>query len=128
MLQGMPCGQEVDKWALGIIMYAMMAGRLPFSDTDEYKLQHKIRHHEAKYPTGISKEAELIMRRVNIINIKTEALHVLEKGYHVLSFPWTCPLLKTPKFPFMLVFKNFVGCEVFLTLCCYLNCSRNVLG
>jgi serine/threonine protein kinase len=78
MLQGLPCGQEVDWWALGIIMYAMMGGRFPFSDTDEYRLQHKIRCHEVKYPMGISIEAELIMRRVSIINIKTETLHVLE--------------------------------------------------
>jgi hypothetical protein len=58
-------------------MYAMMAGRFPFSD-DEYRLQHKIKFHEVKYPMWISKEAELIMGRVSITNIKTEALHVLE--------------------------------------------------
>jgi hypothetical protein len=45
-------------------------GRFPFSDTDEYRLKHKIRCHEVKYPMGISIEAELIMRRVSIINIK----------------------------------------------------------
>jgi serine/threonine protein kinase len=78
MLRGLPCGQEVDWWALGIIMYAMMTGKLPFSDADEYRLQHKILCHEVKYPMGISKEAELIMRGVSITNIKAEALHVLE--------------------------------------------------
>ena len=77
MLHGLPCGREVDWWALGIIMYAMMTGMFPFSDPDAYRLQHKIKHDEVKYPTGISKEAELIMRRVSIINIKTEALQVL---------------------------------------------------
>ena len=57
----------------------MMAVRFPFSDHDEFWLQHKIKHHEEKYPTGISKEAKPIMRGgVSIINIKTEALHVLE--------------------------------------------------
>jgi len=78
MLLGLPCGQEVDWWALGIIMYAMMAGRFPFSDPDEYGLQQKIKYHEEKYPKGISKYAKLMMRGVSIINIKTEALHVLE--------------------------------------------------
>jgi len=78
MLQGVPCGQEVDWWALGIIMYATIAGRFLFSNPDEYRLQHKIKHHEEKYLTGISKEAKLIMRGVSIINIKTEALHVLQ--------------------------------------------------
>jgi hypothetical protein len=57
-------------------MYAMMAGRFPFSDSDKYRLQHKIKYHEVKYLMGISKEAKL-MRRLSIINIKTEALHVL---------------------------------------------------
>jgi len=78
MLQGLPSGQEVDSWALGIMMYAMMTGRFPFSDTDKYRLQHKIMCHEVKYPMGILIEAELIMKSISIINIKTEALHVLE--------------------------------------------------
>jgi len=69
MLQGLPSGQEVDWWALGIMMYAMMTGKFPFNDTDKYRLQHKIRCHEVTYPMGISKEAELIMRMVSIINI-----------------------------------------------------------
>jgi len=77
MLQGLPSGQEVDWWALGIMMYAMMTGNLPFIDTDRCRLHHKIRCHEVTYPMGISKEAEMIMRMVSIINIKTEALHVL---------------------------------------------------
>ena len=78
MLCGLPYGQEVDWWALGIIMYCMMAGRFPFNGTDEYRLQQEIMCHEVQYPMGISKEAELIMRRVSIINIMIEALHVLE--------------------------------------------------
>jgi hypothetical protein len=44
-------------------MYGMMAGRLPLHDPDEYRLQHKIRCHEVKYPMGISKEVELTMTR-----------------------------------------------------------------
>ena len=78
MLLGVPCGQEVDWWALGIIMYAMTAGRFPVSDPDEYRLQHKIKYHEGKYPKGISEDVKLMMRGVSIINIKTEAFHVLE--------------------------------------------------
>ena len=78
MLHGLPCGREVDWWALGIIMYAMMAGMFPFSDPDAYRLQHKIKYDEVNYPTWISKGAELIMRRVSIININTEALQVLQ--------------------------------------------------
>jgi len=77
MWQGLPSGQEADWWALGIMMYGMMTGKLPFRDTDNDGLKHKIRCHEVTYPMGISEEAEMIMRMVSIINIKTEALHVL---------------------------------------------------
>ena len=59
-------------------MYDMMAGRFPFNDSDEYWLQHKIRYDDVQYPMGISIGAELIMMGVSIINIKTEALHVLQ--------------------------------------------------
>jgi len=59
-------------------MYVMMVGRFPFSDNDQCMLQHKIMCDEAEYPMEISFEAEMIMRMVSIINIKTEALHVLE--------------------------------------------------
>jgi len=56
----------------------MVVGRFPFSDADEHRLRHKIRFHEVNFPMGISIEAEMIMRGVSIINIKAEALHVLE--------------------------------------------------
>ena len=78
MLWGLPYGQEVDWWALGIVIYVMMAGRFPFHVTDKKRLQQEIKCHEVQYPMGISKEAEMIMRRVSIINIMIEALHVLE--------------------------------------------------
>jgi len=59
-------------------MYVMMTGMFPFSNPDAYRLQQKIKHDEVNYPTGISKDAELLMRKVSIININTEALQVLE--------------------------------------------------
>jgi hypothetical protein len=59
-------------------MYAMMVGHLPFHDYDECTLRHKIQSQEVEYPETISKYALQIMRRVSIVNIETEALHVLE--------------------------------------------------
>jgi len=66
-------------------MYAMLAGRLPFSDTDEYRLHQKIRFHEVEYPKWISSEAILIMTKASIINIMTGALEVLEWDGHMPS-------------------------------------------
>ena len=66
-------------------MYAMLAGRLPFSDTDRNRLRYKIRSQEVVYPERISVEAAQIMRKVSIVNVKTESLQVIEWGYHILS-------------------------------------------
>jgi len=63
----------------------MLAGRLQFNDIDEYGLHQKIRCHEVEYPGWISLDAVLIMTKASIINIKTEALQMLEWGYHMLS-------------------------------------------
>ena len=55
MVQGLLCGQEVDWWALGIIMYAMMTGRFAFSDPDKFMLQQNIKFREVKYTQGYQK-------------------------------------------------------------------------
>ena len=59
----------------------MLAGKLPFNDTDEYRLHHKIRCHEMVYPEWISEEAVLIMKKASIINIKTMALQIGQYSY-----------------------------------------------
>jgi serine/threonine protein kinase len=78
MLQRRPYGQEVDWWALGVTMYVMMVGDFPFQDSDDSTLECKIKFKEVEYPETISEDAVQIMRRVSIVNIETEALHVLE--------------------------------------------------
>ena len=59
-------------------MYAMLAGKLPFHDDDEYRLHKKITCHEVIYPEWISEEAVMIMKKASIINIQTEPLQVLQ--------------------------------------------------
>ena len=44
------------------------------------------------------------------------------------AFPWTCALLKIPKFPSMLVFKNFVGCDFFLDSLLFLKLFTFCIG
>jgi hypothetical protein len=81
-----------------------------------------------KYPMGISIEAELIMRRVSIINIKAWGIACARVGLPYAFFSWTCPLVKTRKFPSSWVRKCAWGCQDFLTICCFFKYSHNVLG
>lgn len=75
MVQWLPCGQG-DWLFLGIIIYAMLTGTLPFYKSEVYRLKNKISNAEVKYLKQVSCEAALIVSRVSVINIKTEALKV----------------------------------------------------
>ena len=37
------CGTEVDAWSVGIILFAMLAGYLPFDEDDMVRLFKKIK-------------------------------------------------------------------------------------
>jgi serine/threonine protein kinase len=76
MLRRQPYGQEIDWWALGIMLYYMLTGQRPFTAHNNLLLENKIMHAEVKYPENISKEAASIIRMVSVINIKTEAFKV----------------------------------------------------
>ncbi|XP_003386485.1 PREDICTED: calcium-independent protein kinase C [Amphimedon queenslandica] len=55
-------GSSVDWWALGILMYEMMAGQPPFEADNEDELFEAIRNDEVLYPVWLSREANSILR------------------------------------------------------------------
>ncbi|KAL5464107.1 hypothetical protein EMCRGX_G033073 [Ephydatia muelleri] len=55
-------GTSVDWWALGVLMYEMMAGQPPFEADNEDELFEAILHDEVLYPVWLSKEANNILR------------------------------------------------------------------
>lgn len=57
-------GTSVDWWALGVLMYEMMAGQPPFEADNEDELFEAILHDEVLYPVWLSKEANNILRGV----------------------------------------------------------------
>jgi serine/threonine protein kinase len=88
MVWGMPYSHEVDWWALGVMMYKMLTGRLPFRDADRKMLKEKIKHHEVEYPQRVSKPAKRIMRKVSVINSMIEALKYCRVGLlYAVLFP-----------------------------------------
>ncbi|CAB1311854.1 unnamed protein product [Coregonus sp. 'balchen'] len=55
-------GPSVDWWALGVLMYEMLAGQPPFEADNEDDLFESILHDDVLYPVWLSKEAVSILR------------------------------------------------------------------
>jgi novel protein kinase C epsilon type len=54
-LQELDYGASVDWWALGVLMYEMMAGQPPFEADNEDDLFESILHDDVLYPVWLSK-------------------------------------------------------------------------
>ncbi|TRY88742.1 hypothetical protein DNTS_029674, partial [Danionella cerebrum] len=61
ILQELEYGPSVDWWALGVLMYEMMAGQPPFEADNEDDLFESILHDDVLYPVWLSKEAVSIL-------------------------------------------------------------------
>lgn len=57
----------MDWWALGVLMYEMMAGQPPFEADNEDDLFESILHDEVLYPVWLTKEAVNIMKGVSTL-------------------------------------------------------------
>ncbi|XP_073841837.1 protein kinase C isoform X1 [Musca autumnalis] len=55
-------GASVDWWALGVLMYEMMAGQPPFEADNEDELFESIMHDDVLYPVWLSREAVSILK------------------------------------------------------------------
>ncbi|XP_075257299.1 calcium-independent protein kinase C-like [Convolutriloba macropyga] len=64
ILQELDYGASVDWWALGVLMYEMMAGQPPFEADNEDDLFESILHDDVLYPVWLSKEAVSILKQL----------------------------------------------------------------
>ncbi|OWA52444.1 Calcium-independent protein kinase C [Hypsibius exemplaris] len=62
ILQELEYGSSVDWWALGVLMYEMMAGQPPFEADNEDDLFESILHDDVLYPVWLTKEAVAILK------------------------------------------------------------------
>ena len=63
-------GEATDVWSCGIILYAMLCGTLPFSESKEEIIVKKIKTHDYSIPNYLSYDAKDLLNRILVINPK----------------------------------------------------------
>lgn len=84
ILQELDYGPSVDWWALGVLMYEMMAGQPPFEADNEDDLFESILHDDVLYPVWLSKEAVSILKAVSSMETWNE-LRTVFKAFAVTT-------------------------------------------
>ncbi|KAL2161240.1 hypothetical protein VTH06DRAFT_8460 [Thermothelomyces fergusii] len=84
-------GSAVDIWSMGVILFAMLAGRLPFDDDDMAVMMAKAKRAEYEMPPHLTREAKDLIRRILVdqpahrITMKQMWRHALIKNYDYLD-------------------------------------------
>ncbi|OHS95909.1 hypothetical protein TRFO_37983 [Tritrichomonas foetus] len=94
MIKGNKYDSLTDIWSLGVLLYAIIIGELPFEDNNAQMLMRKIIFTDPKYPSRVSQQLRDLFRRlfqkrpenrISLDNIKIHPWVIISKHKHVMD-------------------------------------------